>query len=268
MTRINANTVSLLAGANLARTTARLDQTLVRLATGSQLNSGRDNPAALIASETLRSQIVDLEAQLSGHENAAHLLRVADSALDQIGQVLDDVQGSLVTAANTATTSAAEAEYLQQAVAGAVESIHRIMAGTQLGSRNVFDSPLGLGLSSADESALTDVRSQLGLATTNLTEALDAGDLPAAAQQVADVRSAVSTARARVGAIHKYAVETQARVLESEVLQLSEARSQLADADFALEASLLTRSQILQRFGVAVLKEAADRPRALLALFA
>jgi flagellin-like hook-associated protein FlgL len=193
---------------------------------------------------------------------------VADSALDQIGQVLDDVQGSLVTAANTATTSDAEAQYQQQAVAGALESIQRITASAQLGSRNVFDGPLGLGLAPQDESVLSNVRSQLGLAAANLTAALDEGDLPAAAQQAADARAAVSTARARVGAIHKYAVETQAQVLSTGLLQLFQTRSQLADADFAFEASLRSGLEILERSGTAVLKAAIDHPRSVLVLFA
>jgi flagellin-like hook-associated protein FlgL len=267
MTRINANAASLLARVNLARTTAKIDQTLVRLATGSQLNSGRDNPAALIASDTLRAQIVELEAELSGRENVGHLLSVADSALDQIGDVLNDVQGTLVSAGNTATTSEAEAQFQREAVASAAESIQRITSSTRLGGQNVFDRSLESGLSPADDSVLTDVRSQLALATTNLTQAFEAGDLATAAEQVAVAQSAVSTARARAGALQLYAVETQSRVLEAEIVQLSEARSQLTDTDFALETSLLTRLRTLQSSGVLVVKEAADRPAALLALF-
>ena len=57
MTRINTNLSSLTAQHSLKKSNSALETALTRLSTGLRINSGKDDPAGLIASEQLRTEV-------------------------------------------------------------------------------------------------------------------------------------------------------------------------------------------------------------------
>src|SRR5688500_15226176 len=105
MTRINTNVSSLIAQTNLSRVNGDLQNRLTRLSTGLRINSGKDDPAGLIASEALRSNIIATEKAITNSERANQLIATADSALGQVSQLLNDIRGLVSEAANTGALS-------------------------------------------------------------------------------------------------------------------------------------------------------------------
>ena len=77
MARINTNVSSLTAQRGLAKSQKALGQTLQRLSTGLRINRGADDPAGLIASETLRSEMSGLH-QAVAYRVARHAGNVVD----------------------------------------------------------------------------------------------------------------------------------------------------------------------------------------------
>ena len=73
MTRINTNVASLRGLRSLNKSTNLLDTSLTRLSTGLKINSGKDNPSGLIASETLRSQVSAIEQSIKNSNRASNL---------------------------------------------------------------------------------------------------------------------------------------------------------------------------------------------------
>jgi len=80
MTRINTNVSSLVAQNTLGRSHAALEQSLTRLSTGLRINTGKDDPAGLIASENLRSDITSITKAISNTDRANEVIATADSA--------------------------------------------------------------------------------------------------------------------------------------------------------------------------------------------
>jgi flagellin len=70
MSRINTNVSSLITQKNLGRTNEGLQRALTRLSTGLRINDGKDDPAGLIASENLRSDIEAIRRAISNSERA------------------------------------------------------------------------------------------------------------------------------------------------------------------------------------------------------
>ena len=93
MTRINTNVSSLVARNTLGRSNAALEQSLTRLSTGLRINTGKDDPAGLIASENLRSDITSIKKAISNTERANQVIATADSALGQVSSLLTDIRG-------------------------------------------------------------------------------------------------------------------------------------------------------------------------------
>ena len=80
MTRINTNVQSLVARNTLRQSNASLEQSLTRLSTGLRINTGKDDPAGLIASENLRSDITSIQRAITNTDRANQVIATADSA--------------------------------------------------------------------------------------------------------------------------------------------------------------------------------------------
>ena len=76
----------------------------------------------------------------------------------------------------------------------------------------------------------------------------------------------VSTARSRIGSLQSNTIETNLRALQVSQENLSSARSQIIDTDFAAETANLTRLQILVQAGTSSLAIANSRPQSVLSL--
>jgi flagellin len=105
MTRINTNVPSLVAQNTLSRTNNDLQTSLTRLSTGLRINTGKDDPAGLIASESLRSDITSINAAINNSERANQVIATADSALGQVSNLLNDIRGLVTEAANEGALS-------------------------------------------------------------------------------------------------------------------------------------------------------------------
>lgn len=150
MTRINTNISSLTAQNTLAKTNADLQTSLTRLSTGLRINSGKDDPAGLIASESLGSEIVRTSAAIDNSEAANKMIATADSALAQISALLEDIQGLISDAANSGTLSADQIAANQIQIDSSLEAINRIAQTTSYQGKNLLDGSLGFVVSSSD----------------------------------------------------------------------------------------------------------------------
>jgi len=77
--------------------------------------------------------------------------------------------------------------------------------------------------------------------------------------------SAVNTARASLGAIQSR-FESAVSNLQTSSENLAASRGRIVDADFAQETANLTRGQILQQAGTAMLAQANSLPQGVLSL--
>lgn len=142
MTRINTNVSSLIAQKNLQRSTDSLNLALNRLSTGLRINTGKDDPAGLIASEALRSDITSVERSITNSQRANQLIATADSALGQVSSLLNDIRGLVTEAANTGALSDEQIAANQLQIDSSLEAIDRIAQITQFQGRRLLDGSL------------------------------------------------------------------------------------------------------------------------------
>jgi len=142
MTRINTNVSSLVAQKTLARSNVQLQEALARLSTGLRINRGKDDPAGLIAAETLRLDITSVQRAIVNSERANQLVATADSALGQVANLINDIRGLVSEAANTGALSAEQIAANQLQVDSSLEAIDRIAQTTQFQGRRVLDGSL------------------------------------------------------------------------------------------------------------------------------
>ena len=158
MTRINTNVSSLTAQKTLSRSQAKLQEALTRLSTGLRINVGKDDPAGLIASETLRSDITSIQRAISNSERASQMIATADSALGQISQLLNDIRGLVSEAANKGAMSAEQIAANQLQIDSSLEASDRIAQVTQFQGRRLLDGSLDFVTHGVDSTVIRDLQ--------------------------------------------------------------------------------------------------------------
>jgi flagellin len=142
MTRINTNVSSLVAQNTLGRSNAALNQALTRLSTGLRINTGKDDPAGLIASENLRSDITSIRKAITNTDRANQVIATADSALGQVSSLLNDIRGLVTESANTGALSDDQIAANQLQVDSSLEALNRIAQTTTFQGRRLLDGSL------------------------------------------------------------------------------------------------------------------------------
>ncbi len=158
MTRINTNVPSLRGLRNLQRSNQLLETSLERLSTGLRINSGKDNPAGLIASEKLRSQISAIEQSIQNSNRANNVIATADAALGEISSLLNQVRSLIQEGLNQGALSREEIEANQLQIDNALSAINRIAANTTFAGEKLIDGSKAFitQMSSSDSSKLSD----------------------------------------------------------------------------------------------------------------
>lgn len=148
MSRINTNVPSLVAQHSLARSNADLQVSLQRLSTGLRINTGKDDPAGLIASENLRRDIVAVNEAIDNSQRASELIATADSALGEVSKLLTDIRALVTEAANSGALSTDQIDANQLQVDSSLEAIDRISQVTTFQGRKLLDGSLDFVTSS------------------------------------------------------------------------------------------------------------------------
>jgi len=142
MTRINTNINSLTAQQNLAKTSVLLQTALTRLSTGLRINSGKDDPAGMIAAAQLGSDIAGTNAAISNSKTAQMILDTADSALGQITGLVNDIRTLVTQAANSAAMSPDQIAANQLQINSSLNAISQISQSTNFQGRKLLDGSL------------------------------------------------------------------------------------------------------------------------------
>src|ERR1700712_3371558 len=126
MSRINTNVSSLIAVNNLNTNNANLQTSLQRLSTGYRINSGKDDPAGLIASESLRAEQTATSTAIGNAQRADNIIGTAEGSLSEISNLLVSLQGLIGNSANDAGLSQDEKDANQLQVDSILSTINRI----------------------------------------------------------------------------------------------------------------------------------------------
>ncbi len=192
MSKINTNIASLQAITTLNKNQADLQLHLQRLSTGLQINSGKDAPAGLIASETLRSEIAGINQGIANSQRASNVVNTAEGSLSEVSSLLLQVQSLTNEAANTGALSTEEISANQLQVDSILNSINRISNTTQFNGVKLLNGGLDYSTSNVASTAIDSLNINAAklpqngsiTITVNVTASAQLGTLGVAASGV------------------------------------------------------------------------------------
>jgi len=267
---VNTNVMSLNAQRNLNNTQSAMSTALQRLSSGLRINSAKDDAAGLAISERFTAQIRGLN---QAARNSADAISLAQTAEGSIGEITNNVQRirELAVQSANASNSASDRSALNTEVVQLQAEISRIIATKFNGKAIIGASAQGfkfqVGADNGDQITITTtnlstVATKVSFAAANVTTATKAGSMILKADGFLNT---LNTERAKLGAVQNR-FDSVIRNVQNTSENISAARSRIQDADFAAETAALTRAQILQQAGVAMLSQANSVPQNVLSL--
>ncbi|MBN2581346.1 MAG: flagellin [Pirellulales bacterium] len=266
----NLSGADLSALANLNQVFQQLTAISAQLSTGRRINRGSDDPAGLLAVESLRSELASMEQASRNAAHAQSSLDRADAGMGQSLELLRTIRGN-VTAAADGTLTDAQRAALQAEVDAALQEIDRIGANTNFNGQKLLDGgalqfQISSDLSETVSLQMPDVSAvALGGAAGNLSDLASGGTANLVngdrqqAQAILDqAESQLLGARVETAAFEKYTLESASANLDSMQVQLASAASEIGDTDYAQATSAMVRTRILAQSLIGVVKSTLE----------
>ena len=269
---INTNVLSLTAQRNLTRSQNTMATAMERLSSGLRINSAKDDAAGLAIAERMNSQVRGMGVAVQNANDGISLAQTAEGGLNEIGNMLQRMRELAVQSAN-GTNSASDRDNLQAEFAQLGEEIGRIADTTSFNNVKILGAGAGsfsfqVGANAGEKLDISTVDADTLDVATALAATVDGASGGNASAAIALLDAAidqVTTQRANYGAVQSR-FESAINNLQIGIENQAAARGRIVDADFAVETAALTRSQILQQAGNAMVAQANSAPQSVLQL--
>lgn len=272
--RINTNIAALNSNRILQGTNTAVSRTLGRLSSGYRINRAADDAAGLGIANRLRADIRALRQASRNAEQAVATLQIAEGATQSIQSIVERMK-ELATQAASDNTDADGRTRIDAEFQALIEEIDRIVDTTKFQGQALLDGSFTgeFMVSSSGDYAGADLvtLTAVDLSTLTATITANASDLTTTANArtvLTDVDTALGEVAAALGDIGaaQNRMEHAFNNVNIAIENYAAAESTIRDADFAAEMTELTRTQILQQAGIAMLAQANAAPQAILGL--
>ena len=269
---INTNLNSLTAQRNLSMSQTSQATSMARLSSGLRVNSAKDDAAGLAIAERMNTQIKGMNVAIRNAGDAISLAQTAEGSLGKVADSLQRMRELAVQSAN-ASNSAGDRANLDAEYQALNSEVTRVLTGTKFNGTAVLNTAATLDFQIGANNAATD---KISVSTTDLAagagvSAVTAGTITTAAASLtamSDIDTAlteISTGRAKFGAAQNR-FDAVISNLQVSAENQAASRSRIVDADFAAETANLSRTQVLQQAGMAMVAQANALPNSVMQL--
>jgi flagellin len=275
---INTNIASLNAQRNLNMSQSSLQISMQRLSSGLRVNSAKDDAAGLAIAERMNAQVRGMNVAIRNANDGISLAQTAEGALSKVGDALQRMRELAVQSRN-ATNSSSDKDSLNKEFLELQSEISRVLGGTTFNGKHILGADatmltFQIGANTTTDDVITVTTTDMKSATeitlvTGASAAIDsaatAGDIKTVIDNIDAALDTINDTRATFGA-------TQSRFdaivsnLQQSVENQAAARSRIMDADYAAETASMSRAQILQQAGTAMVAQANALPQQVLKL--
>lgn len=276
---INTNIASLNSQRMLSKSNDALQISMERLSSGMRVNSAKDDAAGLAIADRMTSQIRGMTVAMRNANDGISMAQTAEAGMGNITETLQRMRDLAVQAANFGAVGSGDREKLQTEFKQLGTEVLRIVENTEFNGKKILNGSLSNAVFQVG--ANTSTNNQISITVSNLELMAGLSQLFGTAASIggnatfSNVMSAIThidtaiskidTFRATLGAVQNRFSVTISN-LQSSIENQSAARSRIMDADFATETSQLSRAQILQQAGTAMLAQANQSTQNVLRL--
>ena len=272
---INTNVLSLTAQRNAGASQGALRTSIERLSSGLRINSAKDDAAGLGIGVRMDAQARGMDVGIRNANDGISLAQTAEGALGKVSDMLQRMRELAVQSSNASNTTV-DRTSLDNEFQQLTAEITRTMSATKFNGQAIIGSgaggqtfPVGANNSTFDQVTVTttDMTASTTMSTvTGTASAITTSALSMTAiTNIDNALTTVNSERTKYGAMqNRFDAIISNLQIGSE--NQKAAQSRIMDADFAQETAALTRAQIMQQAGTAMLAQANSAPQSVLAL--
>ncbi len=271
MSVINTNITALIGQNNLRSSQEMLSKAQERLSSGMRINSAADDAAGQAIANRMSAQIDGMGQASRNANDGISLSQTMEGGLNQISDNLQRIRELAVQAAND-TNSAEDRASIQLEIDERVAEIDRVAGATTFNGTDLLNASANLNIqvganttADVDDITVSTVDAQASALNVNALDVSSFTNAQAAIDSVDAALQTIDDERATLGAtLNRF--DSVVENLETNITNLTEARSRIEDADYAVEVSNMTRANILQQAGTSMLAQANQTPQSVLSL--
>ena len=281
---INTNINSLNAQRNLTTSQSSLATSMQRLSSGMRVNSAKDDAAGLAIAERMNTQVRGMNAAIRNANDGISMAQTSEGSLGKVADALQRMRELAVQSSN-ATNSASDKDSLDKEFGELAKEIQRVLGATSFNGKHVLGSEAGtmqfqvganttandtIDITTKDLTTDASITVVAGTDNTGASRGLidSSADVTAIHTVIDNIDTALNTVnaeRATLGASQSR-FESVISNLQVSVENQTAAKSRIMDADFASETANLSRANILQQAGNAMVAQANQLPQQVLKL--
>ncbi len=271
---INTNNSAMVALQSLTDTTADLQATQKRIATGYRVADAKDDGAAYAVAERIRGDIGATQSANQQLGSASGLLKVTSVAMQNVSDQLQQLQSVTVKLADGTLTASQRSQYQAQ-VKQLTNAMNSFIKDATYNGVNILNDPATTLVSVVQDGSGTYYTFNGYKAVTNIYDAVSAantwtaGDAVAALTTTGVLTATINSTLTQMNMFGSYAnyVDAQVTYNNNVVDAQNTGLGALVDADMAKESAKLQAMQIRQQLGTQALSIANQAPQVLLSLF-
>jgi flagellin len=274
---INTNLPSLTAQRNLSASQGQLTTSIGRLSSGLRINSAKDDAAGLAIANRMDSQARGMNVAIRNSMDGISLAQTAEGGLGKVSDMLQRMRELAVQSSN-ATNTSTDRDSLNNEFRQLADEIDRTLNATKFNGQAILSAGAGaqifqIGSDNTSYDQLTVTTQNMATAanitavtaTTGVISGTTGGAAQAMISAIDLALTSVNSERSTYGAVQNRFEAIIANLQVASENQTA-AKSRIMDADFAAETAALTRTQILQQAGTAMLAQANQLPQQVLQL--
>ena len=277
---INTNIASIDAQRNLASSQSSLATSMQRLSSGLRINTAKDDAAGLSIAERMNAQVRGMNVAIRNSNDGISLAQTADGALAQVSNSLQRMRELAVQARNS-TNSSSDKDSLNKEFGQLQSEITRVLGGTAFNGKHILGADattlnFQVGANTTSDDTVSIKTTDMATSDTTMTTVTNTSsavidstatsgaiatvidNIDKAIDDVNDTRATFGAAQSRFDSIISN--------LQSSVENQTAARSRIMDADFATETANMSRANVLQQAGTAMIAQANQQPQQVLSL--
>jgi flagellin-like hook-associated protein FlgL len=276
----NINNDVLLKATNVwMRHSADVERSMERLATGKRINRASDDPAGSVAVTEFNGQLESLNAKRKGVQQQRYYTAAREGGNAAINDLVIELKGLVVQAGNTGALSDTERRTIQDQIDSKIEAIDFMSNTFTYKGERVFSSALSTSLGVVlreidapdpnDPTKTIKQKETLNLRSLKSGGALNTltGDLTLAEQAVDAAVHQNSTEQAFLG-VQQRDYDAKERAIQMEIENITGAKSQIEDTDYASEVANLVKRQVLQQASMFMIQTDMEQVKQITSLIA
>ncbi|MFU8788021.1 MAG: flagellin [Methylobacter sp.] len=273
---INTNIASINSQRQLNKTNDNLSTTMERLSSGLRINSAKDDAAGLAIGNRMTSQIRGMGVAARNANDGISMAQTAEAAMGALTDTMQRMRDLALQSANDGGVNPGDREKMQTEFQQLNLELTRIIENTQFNEKKILNGSLSpgvnfqIGANIDSDNQISIEIDDLAATITSVTDASIGSDATAtgALEAITALDNAIASidnSRAKLGAMQSRFTTTISN-LQSSIENQSAARSRITDTDFAMETANLSRGQILQQAGTAMLAQANQSKQSVMQL--